>query len=51
MAERLNAVDSKSIVSVRVPGVQIPLSPFFYPYKVFWFSGCFFTSIMALRLL
>ena len=27
MAEWLNAVDSKSIVRVSVPGVQIPLSP------------------------
>ena len=27
MAEWLNAVDSKSIVRVSVPGVQIPFSP------------------------
>ena len=27
MAEWSNAVDSKSIVRVSVPGVQIPLSP------------------------
>ena len=52
MAEWSNAVDSKSIVRVSVPGVQIPLSPpvylkgrldiasFFVSCGIAGFAGC-----------